>query len=185
MVANTYNHSTESHRAIQTAIQPWIEWKHISMGRTHCRTCLKLHKCRFTKANMPMLPQHEFCHCTAVPKSTRTVQSRATAVCAYEKFAKYALDPTNPRNGGKAAMFASWGYTAADSEWMMTEYRKQAREKYIAGEYVLGVLNMHGQRISIQIVLPRKNGIGTVTYTTGWLVEQSGRIRRITPYGSK
>ena len=46
-------------------------------------------------------------------------------------------------------MFESWGYTAADSEWMMAEYERQAREKYISGDYQLGVLNMHGQRVSL------------------------------------
>lgn len=109
----------------------------------------------------------------------------ATAISAYEKFAKYALDPTNPRNKGKSLMFESWGYTVTDSEWLMNEYQKQARSKYIQGEYTLGVLNMHGQRISIRITLPRKNGTGTVTYTTGWIVEPSGRIRLVTPYGGK
>ena len=28
-------------------------------------------------------------------------------------------------------MFESWGYTAADSEWMMAEDERQAKEKYI------------------------------------------------------
>ena len=134
---------------------------------------------------MPMLPQHDYCHCTAVPKSTRIVQSQAVAASAYEKFAKYALDPTNSKNKGKAQMFESWGYTAADSEWMMAEYQRQAKEKYIAGDYVLGVLNMHGQRISVQITLPRKNGSGTVTFITGWMVETNGKIRLVTPYGGK
>ena len=57
--------------------------------------------------------------------------------------------------------------------------------KYIAGDYQLGMLNMHGQRISIQITLPRKNGLGTVTFTTGWMVEANGKIRLVTPYGGK
>jgi len=185
MTVNNYDYSTELRNTIRTAIQPWVEWKHISMGKTHCPTCLKLDKCWFVKANMPQLPQHEYCHCTAVPKSTRTVQSQAAAISAYEKFTKYVLDPTNSQNKGKAQMFESWGYTAADSEWMMAEYQRQAREKYIAGEYTLGMLNMHGQRISIQVTLPRKNGTGSVAFITGWMVEANGKIRLVTPYGGK
>lgn len=139
----------------------------------------------FAKNNMPRLPQHEYCHCMALPKSALAVQRQAEAVCAYEKFSRYALDPTNSGNKGKAAMFESWGYTAVDSGWLVAEYERQALEKYIAGEYMLGVLNMHGQRISIQVTLSRKNGIGTVTFTTGWMVEPNGRIRLVTPYGGK
>lgn len=103
----------------------------------------------------------------------------------YGKFANYVFDAKNPQNKGKAAMFESWGYTTVDSEWMMAEYERQAREKYIAGEYTLGMLNMHGQRISIQVTLPRKNGTGSVTFITGWMVEANGKIRLVTPYGGK
>ena len=185
MTTNNYDYSTEFRNAIRTAIQPWVEWKHISMGKTHCPTCLKLDKCWFVKANMPQLPQHAYCHCTAIPKSTRMVQAQAKAVCAYEKFAKYALDPTNSKNKGKAAMFESWGYTVADSKWMMTEYERQATEKYITGEYLLGELNTYGQRINIYITLPRKDGTGSLTYKTGWIAEPNGKIRLVTPYGGK
>ena len=181
MITNNYNDSI----AFQNAIQPWVEWRHIPMGRTHCPTCLKLHKCWFVKANMPMLPQHAYCHSTAVPKSPLTVQNQATAIAAYEKFAKYAFDPTNSKNKGKAAMFESWGYTAADSKWMMAEYERQAKEKYIAGEYYLGDLNIYGQRVNIYITIPRKDGTGNLTYKTGWIAEPNGQIRLVTPYGGK
>lgn len=185
MTINNYDYSTEFSNAIRTAPQPWVEWKHISTGKTHCPTCLKLDKCWFVNNNMPTLPQHDRCHCTAVPKSPRIAQSQAAAISAYEKFAKYALDPTNSKNKDKAQMFESWGYTAADSEWMMDEYQRQAKEKYVSGNYQLGMLNMHGQRISIQITLPRKDGTGTVTFITGWMVESNGKIRLVTPYGGK
>lgn len=185
MSANNYDYITEGHDAVWSTIQPWVEWKHISMGKTHCPTCLKLHKCWFAESNMPMLPQHQYCHCTVEPKSAQTVQTQATAVSALEKFTKYALDPTNPQNKGKAEMFESWGYTIADSKWMIFEYQRQAKEKYIAGDYELGSLNLHGQRVSIKITLHRKKGEGTVTFTTGWMVEAKGRIRLVTPYGGK
>lgn len=174
-----------SNQSVQNVIRLWVEWKHISMGKTHCPTCLKLDKCWFVKENTPRLPQHEYCHCTAVPKSTVTVQKQVRALCAYEKFARYALDPTNDKNKGKAAMFQSWGYTAVDSKYLMAEYERQAREKYLAGDYVLGLLNVYGQRISIQVTLPRNNGEGTIIFITGWLVEPNGIIRLVTPYGGK
>ena len=154
MTTNNYNYSKELRNAIRTAIQPWVEWKHIP-------------------------------HCTVVPQSTRIVQSQVTAISAYEKFARYALDPTNSKNKGKAAMFESWGYTAADSKWMMAEYERQAKEKYIAGEYWLGELNSYGQRINIYITIPRKDGTGSLTYKTGWIAEPNGKIRLVTPYGGR
>lgn len=98
-----------SNQSMQNTIRLWVEWKHISMGKNHCPTCLKLDKCWFVKESAPQLPQHEYCHCTATPKSTVTVQKQARAVCAHEKFTRYALDPTNDKNKGKAAMFQSWG----------------------------------------------------------------------------
>lgn len=53
MTTNNYDYSTEFRNAIRTAIQPWVEWKHIPMGIIHCPTCLKLDKCWFVKTNMP------------------------------------------------------------------------------------------------------------------------------------
>ena len=53
-------------------------------------------------------------------------------------------------------MFEAWGYTAADSTWLMNEYIRQAKQKYISGEYTLGDLNSYGQRMNIQITLPKK-----------------------------
>ena len=166
-----------------SAVQPWVEWQHIPMGKTHCPTCLQLDKCWFTKADMPDLPQHERCHCRVVPKSVITVREKAKADSALEKFSKYVLDPTNPKNRGKAAMFESWGYKGEDSEWMVREFQRQARQKYLSGEYNLGKLDKHGQRIDIQITIPRKNKKGTVSFVSGWMAEPNGKIRLVTPYG--
>ena len=44
---------------------------------------------------------------------------------------------------------------------------------------------IYGQRINIQITLPRKNGDGVVTFITGWMVERNGKIKLVTPYGGK
>lgn len=100
-----YNYITGHQDTGELPIQPWVEWKHISIGKTHCDICLKLDKCWFAEANMPQLPQHEYCHCTTVPKSILTVQKQATSVCAYDKFANYILNPLHPYNKGRAAMF--------------------------------------------------------------------------------
>lgn len=82
-------------------------------------------------------------------------------------------------------MLSSWGYTVDDANWLQIEIERQAREKYISGEYSLGKLTKDGQRISIRIEIPRKNGTATVSFISGWMVEPNGRLRLTTPYGGK
>ena len=85
----------------------------------------------------------------------------------------------------KEKLFAKWGYTVEDAQWLQAEIEKQAREKYLSGEYKLGKLNEQGQRISIRITIPNRNGITNVSFLTGWMVEPGGKLRLNTPYGGK
>ena len=185
MTISNYDYSTEFRNAIRTAIQPWMEWKHIAMGKTHCPTCLKLDKCWFVKANMPQLPQHEYCHCTAVPKSTRTVQAQATAESVYSKFDPYLFDPNGVYGHKKDVLFRLWGYTVEDSRWLKEEMERQGLEKYISGEYTLNKLDYNGQRINIVIKIPRKDNGEEVSFISGWMVMPNGKIRLATPYGDR
>ena len=82
-------------------------------------------------------------------------------------------------------MFESWGYTIADSAQLQKEIEDQALENYISGNYTLGKLNENGQRITIPIELNRKDGSGTVSFHTGWMVLKNGVIKLNTPYGGK
>ncbi|MFQ9950830.1 MAG: hypothetical protein ACLRV9_00720 [Clostridium sp.] len=79
----------------------------------------------------------------------------------------------------------AWGYTVDDARWLQAEIEKQALEKYIAGEYTLGKLNKDGQRISVRIEIPRKNGGRMVSFLSGWMVYPNGSLRLTTPYGGK
>ena len=85
----------------------------------------------------------------------------------------------------KEKLFEEWGYTAKDSEWLKAEIERQAREKYISGEYKLGKLNDTGQRIRIRITIPRRDTGTEVSFVTGWMVYPNGRIQMTTPYGGK
>ena len=82
-------------------------------------------------------------------------------------------------------MFNSWGYTVADAKWLQNEVKKQALEKYINGEYQLGLLNKYGQRISIRVEIPNKTKGEFVSFITGWTVYPNGHISLNTPYGGK
>ena len=72
-----------------------------------------------------------------------------------------------------------------DAMWLKTEMERQAREKYISGEYELGKLNRFGQRINIIIEIPRKDEEGMVSFTSGWMVKSNGELLLNTPYGGK
>ena len=72
-----------------------------------------------------------------------------------------------------------------DSEWLQEEIEKQGRQQYLLGNYELGKLNFQGQRISIRVTIPRKNGAGDVSFITGWMVKPGGKIKLTTPYGGK
>ena len=65
------------------------------------------------------------------------------------------------------------------------EMERQAREKYISGEYTLGKLDIRGQRIDIRVTIPRKDGSGDVSFITGWMVLPNGKLKLNTPYGGK
>ena len=51
--------------------------------------------------------------------------------------------------------------------------------------FVLGELNDYGQRINIEIELPRKDRIGIVKFVSGWMVYPNGRIQLVTPCDKK
>lgn len=184
--ANNYDYQQSFRDAILESIQPWVEWKHISKGLTHCETCLTLDQCWFVTHAMPLLPQHPYCHCTTIPISTSQVRSSATAKSDYSKFDPYLFDPADFYQHGKRKMFESWGYNIADSQWLKAEIEKQGLEKYIAGQYTLHALKPTGQQINIIVEIPRKDKPEkTVTFTTGWKVYPKGHIQLVTPYGDK
>lgn len=161
----------------------WVEWIHVPRGMMHCATCLSLDGCWFEKKQVPELPQHPRCHCVMLGVPFFMVEEKAEAESAYSKFNPYLFDVTGKYKHGKNKMFEKWGYTVDDSTFLQAEIEKQARQKYVMGEYVLGKLNDKGQRISIRIELARKNGKGNISFITGWMVNPDGKIRLNTPYG--
>ena len=88
-------------------------------------------------------------------------------------------------NTEKNKAFESWGYSVDDAKWLQAEMERQAREKYISGEYTLGKLDIRGQRIDIRVTIPRKDGSGDVSFITGWMVLPNGKLKLNTPYGGK
>ena len=133
----------------------------------------------------PPCPHHPYCHCTLDPIPYTIVVSNASTHRAYSKFGPYLFNTRGEHPHGKDKLFHEWGYTVEDALWLQKEIERQAREKYISGNYELGRLNFAGQRISIRIEIPRRNGDGTVSFISGWMVEPDGEIRLTTPYGGE
>ena len=65
------------------------------------------------------------------------------------------------------------------------EIERQGLEKYLAGDYQLGVLNDQGQHISIRVTIIRRDTGNVVSFETGWMARPNGRIQLATPYGGK
>ena len=120
-----------------------------------------------------------------MPLPYSLVLNHANARSAYSKFDPYLFDPENVYKHGKTKAFESWGYTVEDAAWLQGEIEQQALYKYISGEYSLGRLNKDGQRINIRIEIERKDGSGTVSFVSGWMVLPNGTIKLNTPYGGK
>ncbi len=117
-------------------------------------------------------------------KSTDQIPE-AEAKSDYSKYNPYLFDPDNFYKHKKNLLFEKWGYNINDAKWLQEEIERQGREKYIAGEYTLGVINHNGQRISIRVSIPRKDSGEEVSFITGWMLYPDGRIKLTTPYGGK
>ena len=163
----------------------WVKWIHEPTGIIHCFECLQLNGCWFTWDNAPGWPHHEYCHCRLEAIDYSLVLMNAFAYSDYSKFDPYLFNTTDSYSHNKEKLFKEWGYTVADAIWLQTEMERQAREKYIAGEYELGKLDYSGQRISIRVTIPRRDTEGTVSFISGWMVKPNGEIRLTTPYGGK
>ena len=141
--------------------------------------------CWFREDQAPPCPHHPSCHCTFDPIDPAVVRVCATAKSDYGKFDPYLFNTDGKHPNGKGKLFHLWGYTVDDAKWLQAEIERQAREKYLAGEYQLGKLNEHGQRLSIRVTIPRKDNGDYVSFITGWKFYPNGRIRLTTPYGGK
>lgn len=166
-------------------VSGWNKWVHQNLSFNHCEECLKLDGCWFAKDKTPKWPHHTFCHCVLIDVPYDTVLKKSTAIAPFSKFDPYLFDRDNKYGHKKQIMFESWGYNIEDSKWLQEEIEKQGLNKYISGDYELGKLNENGQRISIRVEIMRRDKFETVSFVTGWMVCQNGKIKLVTPYGGK
>ena len=161
----------------------WIEWFHIPRGFTHCGVCTVLSGCWFIRARMPTWPQPPGCHCIVFPIKAPIPNVTAKAVCPIEKFTGYVFGEKY-ENNGKIKLFRELGFKFSDSEMLKSEFDRQAAEKYANGDYTLGMLNEHGQRIEIEIAIER-DGKEPAVFISGWMIRKNGLVTNNTPLAKK
>ena len=151
----------------------------------HCKPCTVLSGCYFVKSRLPkknaegdgLLHPHCDCKLSGIAKPNEKI----TAICPIEKFTGYIFSDKYIDNG-KLQLFKDLGFTIENSEDLKMEFDVQAKQKYANGDYEIGKLDEHGQRISIAITVnstTREN----IKLITGWMVYPLGKIVCTTPLG--
>lgn len=145
----------------------------------HCMECTALSGCFFKDdiSRCPEYPRHTNCDC----KKINTGAPRALAYCDINKFIGYIFSDKYASNG-KRDLFEQLGFTDQDSEFLKSEYERQAREKYISGNYRLGKIDSNGPRMNIEINFAHPDR-GLVSFVSGWMIRPNGQITCNTPLG--
>ena len=153
----------------------------------HCKECSVLSGCYFVKYKLPKKNAegkgllHPNCDCKLININKPTNQ--VIADCNIKKFTDYIFGEEYVNNG-KMELFNRLGFNKEDSEYLKQEFDRQARECYLNGDYVLGVLNEHGQRINITIKL-KSNTRENIDLVTGWMIRPLEKITCNTPLGGR
>ena len=151
----------------------------------HCRECSVLSGCYFVKCKLPKKKAegngllHPNCDCKLF--NIQKPKNQVIADCNIKKFTDYIFNEKYTSNG-KMELFNLLGFNKEDSEYLKQEFDRQARECCLNGDYVIGKLNEHGQRINITIKLKSKKR-NTIELITGWMIKPLGKIVCVTPVG--
>lgn len=173
----------------------WVKWRHRGipdeegaereLARNnaeldkHCKVCTVLSGCYFPSFNMPKYPQHTHCDCMLLSISKPI--SQATVFCKMDKFTDFLFSEKH-QNNGKLKLFRLLEFTPDDIAYLKSEYEKQALQKYLSGDYVLGKLDQYGQHITIYITGLKSSIKDDIIIKTGWMVRPLGLITCNTPY---
>ncbi len=181
----------------ESSVQPvsgnWAKWEHYGIPdfpeekrKTtrdeyaeygHCKECTAMSGCYFIdgEKTFPTYPHHPHCHCEKSPDNPNSV----IAFCNLDKFTAYAF-----KNIEKAPWMKDMDFDISQSEYLKNEFEKQAKEKYVSGDYEITRLNEQGQRINIKIEVKNMRG-KTKYFISGWMVRPYGLITCNTPFGDK
>ena len=149
----------------------------------HCMSCSVLSGCYFVKSKLPkkkaegngLLHPHCDCKLISIAKPITII-----AHCPIEKFSGYIFSEKYLSNG-KKKLFEKLGFSIKDAYHLKTEYERQAKEKYLNGDYIVRGLNpKYGQDINIVVELTTPSG-RKVEIISGWKVHPLGVLTCNTP----
>ena len=107
----------------------------------HCMNCTALDGCYLLARNMPTQPLHFSCDCENKDINISIVKSKAYAECDIRKFTEYTFKDVQSSKG-KNQIFYKLGFTIDDSNYLQTEYEKQALNQYLNENYILKNLDI-------------------------------------------
>jgi hypothetical protein len=98
------------------------------------------------------------------------------------KFSDYIFKPGATH--GKDRVFRSYGYGPEHSEFLASDFTRQATARYAARDFTLGTADQYGQRLTIPIdLIGRGDASGrSTTILTGWMLRPDGSLTLNTPF---
>ena len=143
--------------------------------------------CYFIKNKLPKKKAegngllHPNCDCKLL--NIQKPKNQVVADCNITKFTDYIFGEKYASNG-KMDLFTILGFVKEDSEYLKQEFDRQARERYLSGDYKLGKLDRFGQRIDIKIRVQSRTR-NNIEFIAGWMIKPLGKIVCTTHIGDK
>ena len=138
-----------------------------------CALCAALNDTVFKNDNKPEY-RHPHCKC----KMKEYELTKVTFDFPMGKITRYLFV-----NENKKAMMHSMGYTIADFAEIYKKIKAAAEKEFLSGRYVLKMLDEHGQRFTVNMILDGKDGHAGERFAchVGCVAWPYGKIKIATP----
>ena len=143
-------------------------------GKTRtCALCVALNDTVFGNNNKPEY-YHPNCKC----KNKEYELQKVDFDFPLKKITHYLFV-----NDNKQAMMRAMGYKAEASQELHDYIRTEIKHKFLAGDYILKILNEHGQHFTVNIILEGKRDHANEIFNchVGSVAWPYGRIKIATP----
>ncbi len=140
-----------------------------------CVLCVALNDIVFKNNNKPEY-YHPNCKCKIKEDPLKEIKLDFPL----KKITEYLFVDIN-----KKAIMESMGYYPEDAEYVYNLMAQNAKDKFSQGDYILGLLNEHGQRVNIILEIEGKGLSKEKIYKfkTGWTAYPYGKLHNNTPFG--
>ncbi|MBQ9103523.1 MAG: hypothetical protein IJY57_00320 [Clostridia bacterium] len=140
-----------------------------------CALCVALNDTVFKNNNKPEY-YHRNCKCQNTKYELTTVKLDFPI----SKITKYLF-----QDKSKKELMKNMGYDISDADFIYKIIADNAKDKFLKGDYLLGVLNCNGQKVNIILELYGKKDKKNKLYRfkTGWTAYPNGCLHNNTPFG--